>query len=591
MDETKMDSVTLDQLFSRAADAPEVKVHFWKNKNSISSFSYKELQDKALLVTGKLQKLGVKKGDRVAIVLPTDPTFYHAFFGVIFSGAIAAALYPPVRLGRMDEWKERTAAMLKSIGCKAVITDKKIFNLLGEPVREASPELGCFTVDELQKDNISGNMAKMSSRDLCIIQFSSGTTGSPKPVALSHHNIIRNTHSILSTLPGDITEHSAVSWLPLYHDMGLVGCLFSTMMAKRDLTLIRPEQFIARPKMWLEALTKQKATVSVAPNFAFGLCNSRVSEKDMAELDLSRWKIALCGAEAVHPNTLKNFSKKFASVGFKETSLSPVYGLAEATLAVTFSSLEETPISTVFDREQLEIHDKAVLADEGITLASVGRALPDTEIEIRSSSNKKIDDNAIGRVWVKSDGIMEEYYLNPEATAEIIQDGWLDTGDQGFIHEDNLYLCGRYKDAIIIRGRNYSAADIEHALEELPGVRQGCAAAFSDYIKEEDDSESLVVLVEYRKQQVNNMDELKKQIGERIQLQCNLKAADIVLLEPGTLPRTSSGKIRRNAAKIQWRRNELYSPGKGGLKTVLKESIQGVWQHRQAQRERKVKNV
>lgn len=589
--ESKIDDITLDQLFERAVEAPDVKVHFWKNKNNISSYTYKELKDQALLVTGKLQKLGVKKGDRVAIVLPTDPSFYHAFFGTIFSGAIAAALYPPVRLGRMDEWKERTALMMKSINCKAVITDKKIFNLLGEPVRSASPELGCFTVDELQKDGIRGEIPPLQQRDLCIIQFSSGTTGSPKPVALSHANIVKNAHSILSTLPGDLKEHSAVSWLPLYHDMGLVGCLFSAMMAIRDLTLIRPEQFIARPKMWLEALTVQKATVSVAPNFAFGLCTNRISKKDMAELDLSHWKVALCGAEAVHPNTLKNFAQKFATIGFKETSLSPVYGLAEATLAVTFSPLEQAPLSTVFDREQLEIHGKAVPAEHGVTLASVGQALPDTQIEVRDANNVKINDNVVGRVWVKSAGIMEEYYLNPEATAEIIRDGWLDTGDQGFIHQGNLYLCGRYKDAIIIRGRNYSASDIEHSLEELPGVRQGCAAAFSDYVNEEDDSESLVVLVEYRKKQVDNTEELKKKISEKIQLQCNLKAADIVLLEPGTLPRTSSGKIRRNAAKIQWRQHNLQKPGAGGIKTVLKESIQGVWQHRQAQRERKVKNV
>lgn len=580
-----MENITIDTIFDRARQS-KAKVHFWKNKDNISSYSYQELFDKALLVTGILQKKGIKKQDRVAIVFPTDPNFYYAFFGVIFTGAIVAALYPPVRLGRMSEWKERTANMLKSIGCKAVITDKRIYNLLGQPVRDASPELGCFTIEELLKNDTPGKISSMNPEEICTIQFSSGTTGNPKPVALTHNNIINNATTILETIPGDINEHSAVSWLPLYHDMGLVGCLFSTMIAKRDLTLIRPEQFIAKPQIWLEALTYQKASISVAPNFAFGLCTKRIKEKDFAHLDLSKWKVAMCGAEAVHPNTLQLFGDKFSKIGFDMKALSPVYGLAEATLAVTFSPLGNPPLYTTFDRSLLELEQKVVATKEGIVIASVGQALPGTEIEVRDSSGQLLEQNCVGRVWIKGPGIMKEYYQNAEATKEIKQKGWLDTGDQGFIYQNNLYLCGRYKDTIIIRGRNYSATEIEHSIESVSGVRQGCGAAFSDFLNDNDDSESLVLIVEYRKEEIDSLSDLEKQIIERVQVYCNVKVSEIILVSPGTLPRTSSGKIRRNAAKAEWKQNILHQPSKGGLKTVLKESVQGFWQHRQAQKER-----
>ena len=245
----------------------------------------------------------------------------------------------------MTEWKVRTAQMLASAQCIAVLTERRLQALLGEPIRAAKPRLGGMTVASMVEQAAGETVDLQGTDELAAIQFSSGSTGSPKPVMLSHTNMLTNARAILNSLPGDSRDHSGVSWLPLYHDMGLVGCLLSAMVGQGELTLFGPERFVAKPLRWLHALSDTKATVSVAPNFAFGLTTAKVTDDEMKGLDLSNWKIALCGAEPVHPKTLDAFADRFASVGFDRRALTPVYGLAEATLAVTFSPIGTAPQS------------------------------------------------------------------------------------------------------------------------------------------------------------------------------------------------------------------------------------------------------
>ena len=577
---------TLGHMLFRAADLQRATVNFWHAADRVESWSYEQCVHDALLVAGALQQRGLHKGDRVGIVLPTHADFYRAFFGVILAGGISAALYPPVRLGKMTVWKEQTAAMLQTIACSAVLTDAQLYGLLGQPVRQAALRLGCFTVQELLREASPGTYVEAHSHDLAVVQFSSGTTGHPRPIALTHANILRNAQTILTPLPGDLSQHSGVSWLPLYHDMGLIGGLVSATLAPGPLTLIPPEQFVARPRVWLEALTQSRATISAAPNFAFSLCTERVRDEDLAGLDLSHWQIAFCGAETVHPQTLQAFAQRFAPVGFASRALTPVYGLAEATLAVTMSPLDMPPRFTSFERHAMEREGLAVPASSGISLTSLGRPIAGVDVEIRDAHGNPTPPQHLGRLWVRGHGVMHGYLGQPEATAQVLQEGWCDTGDQGFFYAEDLYLCGRATDMIIIRGRNYDPAQIEHCLHGLAGLRAGCTVAFG-IADLRSGTERLVVLAEYRIVPAPvEQARLEAESQAAIHASCNLHLSELVLLPPGTLPRTSSGKMRRREAYRLWHAGELQPPGKAGLPTMLRHTLAGLWAHHKARQER-----
>ncbi len=553
-----MDSTLGAKLF-RAAELDAGGVDFWRSRGQVERWNYDRLVSDALLVSGALQGRGLRKGDRVAIVLPTHPDFYRAFFGVILAGAIPSALYPPVRLGKIEAWKERTKTMLQSLSCRAVLTDPRLFRLLGDPLVQESSHLGCLKVEDLIDEAKTGTYVEGRSDDLAIVQFSSGATGSPKPIALTHSNVLSNAEAILRSFPGDLSNHRGLSWLPLYHDMGLIGCLVSAMLAPGPITLIPPERFVARPRIWLEALTETEATISAAPNFAFGLCVDRISAEDLGDLDLSNWRIAFCGAETVHPQTLSAFADHFAPVGFRQDALTPVYGLAEATLAVTMSEIGQPPRATDFSRQELESRGLAVETSSGARLVSLGKPVADVEIEIRDTQGRRLPSARVGRVCVRSPGVMKGYLDRPAETEETMPGGWLDTGDRGFLYHDDLYLCGRDKDIIIIRGRNYDPAQIEQSITDIKGLRPGRVVALG-CPDSETGTENLVVLAECSlRLSPTERSNIAAQVLTIVQQNHNLNVADLMLLPPNTLPLTSSGKIRRSEARNLWQRGELPS--------------------------------
>ena len=566
---------TLGEAVLRAAEHDQYTVRFWRTADDAPSLTYAQIVESALRVAGALQHRGLKVGERVAIVLPTDPDFYHAYFGVILAGGVPVPLYPPVRFGRIDEWKARTSAMLTAASAVAVITELRLVGVLGNPVREAAPRLGCRTVPGLLKEDRDGTPRTGQGSDLGTVQFSSGSTGDPKPVALSHQNMLSNAISIIRTFPGRVEEHSGLSWLPLYHDMGLVGNLLVAVIAPGDLTLIGPERFVARPRIWFEAFTHTGATISAAPNFAFGLCSARIGDDDLEGLDLSSWRLALCGAEPVQKETLDRFAKRFAPVGFDKRALTPVYGLAEATLAVSFSRIEEEPRWTTFDSDALERRSEAEPVAEGDRdLCSLGEPLRGVELAIRDEDGHDLPERAVGNVWVRGPSVMTGYLGRPFHTAAAIRDGWLDTGDLGFLFDGELYLCGRLKDQIIIRGRNYDPAVIEHAIDRTRGLRTGCAAAFG-FNDPKADTERLVVLAEKRKDATAEHEAITGDVAKAIRGTTGLNPDEIVILEQGTLPRTSSGKIRRTEARRRWQEGELTPPDKVGWRMALRENLLG----------------
>lgn len=554
-----------------------------------TKLSHAELFDRASRAAAGLAARGVVPGDRVAIVAATSPEFFDGFFGAVLAGAVPVPLYPPVRLGRLDEYHERTAAMLHAARVRLVLADARTRRVLGRTIEKARPERGCEGLVGIQAGRAL--VRDLDPDALGFIQFSSGTTRAPKPVALTHRQILANVTAIGDTIltayperdglradqdglrPEQVgVRHVAASWLPLYHDMGLVGGLFTSLFHGRDLALIPPEHFIARPALWLRAISRHRATISPAPNFAYAVCVERVRDAELEGVDLSSWRVAMNGAEPVTPFVLERFVERFAAYGLREEALTPVYGLSEATLAVTFSALRTRFAIHRFDAHALLEEGRAIpiATGDATAIASLGPALPGFALEIRDEAGERVEDGVLGRVHVRGPSLMSGYDGLPEETARVLVDGWLDTGDVGFLQDGELHLYGRAKDLIIVRGRNHAPQDIERALDDLPGVRAGCSAAVGAL---EDDGlgEALWVFVERSRESDLHETEIADTIRRRILEQSGLHATRVVVLAPGTLPRTSSGKIRRSEALALYRAGRLTPPERVSLPRLAVE--------------------
>jgi acyl-CoA synthetase (AMP-forming)/AMP-acid ligase II len=550
---------TILDYLERAGEQAEGGLRFLDRAERARWAGWAEVRERALAVCGGLRDLGIGRGERVGLVFPTGLEFFAAFFGILLAGAVPVPLYPPVRLGRLGEYLHRTARMLEAAGARLVLADGRVKRILGEAVAEARPDLGCRTLDELPRER--GEAVRPAPSDLALVQFSSGTTVAPKPVALSHRAIVAHTET-LNGLWRDSEElrHRCVSWLPLYHDMGLIGCVFPALSRDTSLTLLGPELFVIRPALWLRALSRYRATISPAPNFAYGLCVAKIADAEMAGVDLSGWLAALNGAESVSPSVARAFCERFARWGFRPEAMTPVYGLSEAALAVAFSDLGRPLRSRCFDRDVLADEGTAQERSGGREIVSVGRPLPGIRLRIVDDDGRDLPNGRIGSVWIQGPSLMEGYLGAPDATARVLRDGWLDTGDLGFVHGGELYLTGRAKDVVILRGRNYAPEEIERAVEGVPGVRAGCAVAVS-WLPEGASGEVLALFVEAARQATPaDIAALPEACREAVLGATGLPVDRVEVLAAGTLPRTSSGKLRRQEALRLHLAGELAPP-------------------------------
>ncbi|MGV0838167.1 fatty acyl-AMP ligase [Mycolicibacterium thermoresistibile] len=534
-----------------------------------------DIHARATTIAADLAARGIRRGDRVALVLPTCPEFVECFFGVMCAGAIPVPLYPPVRLGKIDEYHHRTAAMLRAVDAAMVITNQRIRRLLGIAVQTSGPRLGCLTATEL--GGADATLVEPAPDDIALIQFSSGTTHDPKPVALTHTNLLYNLAAIGHYFAEDgLADIIGVTWLPMYHDMGLIGNLLSAFYHPVPLTLLPPELFATRPAAWLRAISRHRATISAAPNFAFGLCHSRIRDEELDGVDLSSWRLCLNGAEAVNADMQRRFAERFARWGFAASSLTPCYGMAEASLAVTFK-----PARTSFTTLGVAADS---LATTGVVepgrkeLVSVGRPLAGVEVEIRDDDAQPLPEDRVGRIVMRSPSVMSGYFGRPDLTDQTFHDGWLDTGDLGFVHDGELFVCGRRKDTIIIRGANHAPQDFEAALEGLPGVRTGCAVAVG-FVPEGDEEEALALLVETTPDAPVS---LVNDVATRVLERTGIAVTHVELLAPGTLPRTSSGKMRRSEARMLWQAGTLRPPARVSPVRLMLHAARGQLSHARA---------
>ena len=557
---SEMNGRTILDVLMGLSSQTRTGARFVRRTGAAEFYPYRDLLASAQSTAAALQKRGIRPGDRVALILPTCKGFLDAFLGCQLAGAVPAALYPPFRLGKLDEYFTRTRQMLSKIGARILITDTRVRKLLGPVTNGVECLEAAIDIHDLDGDRAQWRMPDVKASDPAFLQFSSGSTREPKAIIMTHQSLIANLEMMASAfraLPDADPVNGGVCWLPLYHDMGLVGCMLSGLYYPATVTYIAPEDFVIDPAIWLKTISRYKAIVSPAPHFAYRMCYAKVRDDQMEGVNLSSWRLALNGAEPIEIEGMRLFQDRFSKWGFRPQAMTPVYGLAEAGLAVTFSDLERPPLITEFDRELLATGNRAV-PGPGRALPSVGRRLPGLDVQIRDEKNDVLAENLVGKIVVRGASITPGFFNDPELTQAAIQDGWLDTGDLGFFHQENLYIAGRAKDLIIIRGRNYAPQEIEDLLIGLSGVRLGCAVAVSSAV--ESDGEQLIILAEKDLRMPMAEADLATAISERILAGLSLRPYLVQILEPGTLPRTSSGKFRRADALRMFIAGDLVPP-------------------------------
>ena len=516
--------------------------------------SFAELQDAARRAAGALRAAGLRRGDLIALVLPDAEAFLTTLFGASIAGLIPASLYPPATAGDLPRYLELTASILRASGARAVVTTRALAAAF-EEARARCPELSLVLCpDDFDGAGVEPDRLP-SLDDIAFVQFTSGSTSSPKGVALTHANVSANIDAFLgpSAVAASV-EDVGVSWLPLNHDMGLVGMALGALYTGRSCVLLPPDVFVRRPVEWLRAITRHRGTVSFAPNFAYDLCVRRV--KDLAGLDLSTWRVAGCGAEPIHPPTLTAFAEKFGPAGFRDTSFLPCYGLAEHVLAATFPPRGRRPRTDVVSADELTAQGIAVPhggTGAALALVSCGSALPGHRLQIVGDEGVPLDERHVGEILLAGPSVMLGYYKQDALTAQTIRDGWLHTGDLGYLSGGELFVCGRAKDIIIVNGRKYHPQDLEWAVDGMGGVRRGRVVAFG--ATENGHADRVVIVVE--PSGTVPPDVLTGQIRREIGDLFGLYVDDVAIVRSGTVGRTTSGKVQRAATKARYQQGGL----------------------------------
>ena len=537
----------------RAARRPDTEHLTLLGPGGPEGVTFAELLADAEAVARGLASRGVSPGHTVALMLPTGRDFFASFMGVLFADAVPVPIYPPVRLDQLEEYAERQAGILKNAGVRALITVRQAENL-ALLLRPRVPSLKAIVRPEKlaadgRREPAAPAAIAPDPEDLALIQYTSGSTGDPKGVSLTHSNLISNIRSI-----GEAVEvrrdDVVVCWLPLYHDMGLIGCwLFSVCFGLRMISL-SPLAFLRRPRRWLEAVTAYRGTLSAAPNFAFELCLRRLKDADLEELDLSSWRVALSGAEPIDPDTIERFSERFGACGFRRETMLPAYGLAENSVAVTFAPLAEAPRIDRVEREAFQRRHRAVAAADGdagaLRFVSVGRPIPGNEVRLVDDRGRPVSERIEGEIQFRGPSATAGYYRNPEASAAIrTADGWIRTGDKGYLAGGDLFITGRLKDVIIKAGRNLHPSEVESVAASVDGIRKGCVAAFG-VPSERTGSEDLVVVAETRLlKDPEVLRRLASEIKRRVAAEVKVSPDAVELVPPRTIPKTPSGKLRR----------------------------------------------
>ena len=564
---------TVVQAIEDAASSTKTGYRFLDETSDAEPFfTHAGIERQSARFGGALQALGAKKGDRVALILPDNTDFVFAFLGALRAGIVPVPIYPPTGLGKLAGYLENTLHIVDRSGAKLCLTSSEIKRMLGSVAAQAPNLEKVVAVETLRASREELVPVKVGLDDVAFLQFTSGSTSRPKGVVLTHANLAANVRAIMEQgLAARDTVDSGVSWLPLYHDMGLIGFVIAPLYHRNTVTFLPPLLFLKRPVRWLETLSAHRGSISFGPNFAYALCVKRIRESEMEGLDLSSWRVAGCGAEPIRAENLRAFADKFRAVGFSDRAFVSCYGMAESTLAISFSragagvQTDTILAERIWTKGIAEVPPPPPPADETddappaqLEVVQCGPAFDDHEVRAfavdDTESARPLPDRVVGELRLRGPSVMRGYFEDEETTKEAFPGGWLRTGDLGYLVGGNVHICGRSKEVIIVNGRNYYPQDLEWEAGKVPGVRKGNVIAFGT-MKPHNDRERVVIVFETAVVDVAEQTRLKGEVRKAVQQSLGLTVDDVVAIGSGVLPKTSSGKLQR--AKTR----ELYETG------------------------------
>ena len=520
------------------------------------AYPYSELREDALAMARRLIALGVVPQDRIALIAETGPDFAALFFGCIYAGAWPVPLPLPTSFGGRDAYVDQLAVQMKSADPKYLFYPDELDSMAGDAARICGTKgiswtgFGDYPLSDAALPTASGD-------DIAYLQYSSGSTRFPHGVAVTHHALLNNlaAHSHgMNIQPSD----RCVSWLPWYHDMGLVGCFLSPVANQVSTDYLKTEDFARRPLAWLDLISRNKGTtLSYSPTFGYDICARRVSSQTHAaeRFDLSRWRVAENGADMIRPDVMQAFVDAYGDAGFKASAFLPSYGLAEATLAVSIMPPGEgISVELVEESELSGIPAATDKPKRFRAIVNCGKPVRDMTVEVRAEDGSLMEERSIGRIWASGPSIMHSYFRDEVSTSACMKHGWLDTGDMGYMSDGYVFVVGRAKDMIIINGKNHWPQDIEWAVEQLPGFKSGDIAAFA--ITTPGGEELPAVLVQCRTTDLAERTKLRDTIRDKVRAITGMHCI-IELVPPRTLPRTSSGKLSRAKARNLYLSGEI----------------------------------
>ncbi|MCG6967639.1 MAG: AMP-binding protein [Chromatiaceae bacterium] len=542
-------------------------VYLYGDAEQHEEIAYATLADGARALAAGLQSRGLLPGQSVAIMLPTGRDYLSSFFAILMAGAVPVPIYPPLRPSQLEDHLRRHAGILANAGAVLLITPPQARGVARLLKSQVETLQHVVTPSELAASDSPYSQPVVRGGDTAFLQYTSGSTGAPKGVILTHANLLANIRAMGAAVQAD-SHDVFVSWLPLYHDMGLIGAWLGSLYFGMPLVLLSPLAFLARPQRWLWAIHRHRGTLTAAPNFAYELCLSRLDGADLDGLDLSSLRRAFNGAEPVSPNTVRRFTAGFGSYGLSPQALAPVYGLAEAAVGLAFPPPGRGPLIERIRREPFESMGKALPAEASesnpLEFVACGQPLPGYQVRIVDAAGHELPERRQGRLEFQGPSATSGYLHNEEATRRLIDGAWRDTGDLAYVAAGDVYLTGRVKDIIIRGGRNIHPYEVEEAVGDIAGVRKGCVAVFGS-TDPAAGTERVIVVAETRETDQSRRANLQAQVSEVASEVLGMPPDEVVLAPPHTVLKTSSGKIRRAAVR------ELLEKGRLG------EQPRAVW--------------
>jgi fatty-acyl-CoA synthase len=547
---------TLVAAMERIPFMPESWMRFIGSGGEEHFYTYRQLHAEAKNRAAQLAAIGLKKGDRLALMMAESHEFVLSFMGCLIAGIIPSPVSPPMTTKGGESYLATVAQIVDDAGAKVLLTTGTSKDFAAQSLERTSGSARLLIAGEVfTGDPPPFDPPAVHPDDVCFLQYTSGSTKSPRGVVVTHANLMVNIAGFLGPHGMKVgPDDLGLSWLPLYHDMGLIGFILAPLVYVGPVVILPTTAFARDPRIWLRSIHKYRATITCAPNFAYAQVVKRLRDQDLETLDLSCLRVAGCGAEPIHAPTLRSFAERLAPAGFRPESFLPCYGLAESTVAISIHQQGKPLRAERIDAEEFK-RGRAIPAAENngrtIEVVSCGFPFPNHQLIIVNEEGAALPEREIGEIVVKGPSVARGYFENPAATAEIWRDGWLHTGDLGYLADGELFVCGRVKELIIIRGANYFPQDIEWAVRDLPGVKRGNVAAFS---VNEGGEERLVILVEADQRDAADV---RREIMTRIRETVGLEVHRVDPVPAGTLLRTTSGKLQRRKMKQMYEQGEI----------------------------------